>query len=696
MTTEVLSPAPPYAISTAGPYAVPHPYQSAADLVVTVTLDETIVRLNLGEDYTVAPLAALKTGGNLTLTAAALTAYAGWTLAIARNTVIEQGWQGIAGPREKGLERQLDRMAQAMQDLRATARRALILPLNADFSRIVRPPGPGETLVGNSDGTGFTAGPTVEDIAAAQAYAAQAKSARDAALATVMYSLDAFGAQMDGVTDDRAALSAAMAYCRENGYALRIPGPALLINSLDDPGNAVMSRSDKDLTVFCDARIIAGPALDGLMPGIGNLIRVQTDTYADDPTAKFQWFGGKFDLSRLERRQFGITGLSIGPRFGTVICADGVNDHGVRPAVGADIGSGGGDQSIFCIRAEHFILSNWQFRGAPDLGIYLSAGDEEGQVGSDAAIVGCSYYRCANGVGAKRNYKRMTIALNHFEENENHILMGKAGSSLSNHGKRAIITGNWMIKAQGNPINVEGNEYLIITGNAILDYRRWISDGVTATEVSSGNPGGAIRFAGCKRCVATGNILGFEEWEPPAAPQAAGVALMGYTNEVGTASTRHCVVTGNLIQKAFRAFLTTEDSANNLLTPNLAIECLNPDDIRGSNNALMPLLGDSDTGIEWLSDNAVGLKVGGRTPLRVFGDAGADENWIGIFGTRVAEPPYIRPNGPNANEDLWLRSKGAGLVRFGQYTAGAVADTGSVLIRLDDGRSFRVSGEIVP
>lgn len=161
MTTEALTPAPAYVVAGTGPYAIPHPYQSAEDLVVVAILDGTNAPLVLGEDFTVAPLVALVDGGDLTLDAGAASAYAGWTLTIVRETTVEQGWQGIAGAREKGLERALDRHTQALQDARARIDRALVLPpaLGVDAADLI------QKILNLSD-TAFGLVPQVSSLAA--------------------------------------------------------------------------------------------------------------------------------------------------------------------------------------------------------------------------------------------------------------------------------------------------------------------------------------------------------------------------------------------------------------------------------------------------------------------------------------------------------------------------------------------------
>lgn len=114
MTIELKSPAPLYTIAGIGPYAVPHAWRSSADLLVSVHNGTAVIPLRIGEDYTV-PASAGDAGGDVILMPGAAAAHAGRVLSIGRLTLVEQGWAGREA-REKGLERQLDQLAMALQD----------------------------------------------------------------------------------------------------------------------------------------------------------------------------------------------------------------------------------------------------------------------------------------------------------------------------------------------------------------------------------------------------------------------------------------------------------------------------------------------------------------------------------------------------------------------------------------------------
>lgn len=157
MTREAFSPSPSYPIMGTGPYQITHPYKEGT-LVVAAVLDGNRVEL-LESEYVVFPLESLTTG-EITLTAQFAADYAGATLYIRRMTEIEQGWLGQSS-REKGLEAQMDWLAEAVQDLRTDSRRTVRLdnPIKTATSL------PGHVLTFDESGTPIP-GPSVSAISA--------------------------------------------------------------------------------------------------------------------------------------------------------------------------------------------------------------------------------------------------------------------------------------------------------------------------------------------------------------------------------------------------------------------------------------------------------------------------------------------------------------------------------------------------
>lgn len=126
MTRETFAPSPLYTISGTGPYPITHPYQVDTEIAVTIFQGTTIVDLALGSDFTVSPTST-ETTGDVTLSSAIATTYAGASLLIRRETVADQGWAGQTA-REKGLEAQLDALTQRMQEIDEALARAVKIP----------------------------------------------------------------------------------------------------------------------------------------------------------------------------------------------------------------------------------------------------------------------------------------------------------------------------------------------------------------------------------------------------------------------------------------------------------------------------------------------------------------------------------------------------------------------------------------
>jgi len=126
MTVELYTPPAPFTIQGTGPYAITAPYAQASDLILRVeTSAATVVTLDPAE-WSITPASALDgSGGDITLSGAVATTYAGRRLFIERDTGVQQGWAGIQGAREKALETQLDVVVLAVQDLQVARDRAL-------------------------------------------------------------------------------------------------------------------------------------------------------------------------------------------------------------------------------------------------------------------------------------------------------------------------------------------------------------------------------------------------------------------------------------------------------------------------------------------------------------------------------------------------------------------------------------------
>ena len=65
-------------------------------------------------------------------------------------------------------------------------------------------------------------------------------------------------------------------------------------------------------------------------------------------------------------------------------------------------------------------------------------------------------------------------------------------------------------------------------------------------------------------------------------------------------------------------------------------------------------------------------------------------NYVQATGGATGNPVTLSAQGSNADIDLSLTPKGAGLVRFGTYTAAAVTATGYISIKDSTGTTYKV------
>ncbi|MBU3031358.1 SGNH/GDSL hydrolase family protein [Paracoccus marinaquae] len=210
MTIEVFEPAPIYDIQGIGPYAIPHPYEAGAIRAAIIYQGEFDDLTPV--DFNVVPMAAA-IEGNLFLTPAAAARYAGRRLAIMRDTDEEQGWAGILGERERGLETQLDRIVMILQEL------------SKDLSHSIRGINPMKPFVpedGHSivfeDGNPAV-GPDVSALTYAEAYAERAEAAAEITLAAANFT---FPDRQSLLADTRAFGANTVIQTRREGEAFEV------------------------------------------------------------------------------------------------------------------------------------------------------------------------------------------------------------------------------------------------------------------------------------------------------------------------------------------------------------------------------------------------------------------------------------------------------------------------------------------
>lgn len=257
MTTETFTPAPKYTISGTGPYAIPHAY-GASDIVVVVADAAGNSTTLAASDFTLAP-ATSQTTGDLSLTSTAATTHAGKSMFILRDTKVEQGWAGINGYREAGLEAQLDVLARALQDRRTTEKKSLHV-LDPLFDATLPVPQANRTIIYNPAASGFVIGPSADEISGAQsdAQAAQAAAAAAAASQTsAAAALDEFTDIYLGVKssdpaldNDGNALQAGALYFNSTTKKFRVYTGGVWQDALDGVAPAELTKYVKKANVY--------------------------------------------------------------------------------------------------------------------------------------------------------------------------------------------------------------------------------------------------------------------------------------------------------------------------------------------------------------------------------------------------------------------------------------------------------------
>lgn len=201
MTIDAAIPLAAFTVTPGSSYPLSWPY-AAGTVRAAVETDAGWTELTETQ-YSVTP-AASDGGGALVLDPAVAALHSGRVLHVRRATPREQGWTGLAGSREKGVEVALDQQVLALQELAAEALRTLRVAGPAVPPAIL---GEGDTVMW--DGERFVPGPDAANIARAEEIAAQA--AADAASAAIAAAQAIAAAASIGAYEfaDRAAAQAA-------------------------------------------------------------------------------------------------------------------------------------------------------------------------------------------------------------------------------------------------------------------------------------------------------------------------------------------------------------------------------------------------------------------------------------------------------------------------------------------------------
>jgi len=289
-------------------------------------------------------------------------------------------------------------------------------------------------------------------------------------------SLKDFGAVGDGTTNDTTAIINWLQ--SGNSFLYAPPGTYLVAAAGDDAGGAYATISNS-ITVLCAEGAVfkAGTGLDN------DLIRITADAtgYSATRNLSVNWTGGKFDQSGQKNSTvvpYDTTYSRASSLVGTSSTADALSIRGEvsissTPTAGfyrvtvKDIQTyasadkhwktAGGDSGLFISGTYHIHVSNGQFIGNRDLGIYVS-GLSAGLITGGSCYIGQNiFYGCMFGAAAKRFLSNVQI-VNNIGYN---TAVVATSSDATDTGDHIVIANNIGYGAWRVVRAVQGTGYLI-------------------------------------------------------------------------------------------------------------------------------------------------------------------------------------------------------------------------------------------
>ena len=472
-----------------------------------------------------------------------------------------------------------------------------------------------------------------------------------------------FGAVGDGITNDSAAIKAAMEAVQATGAKLYCPTGTYSIGTVVNPAMTA------DLEVECDAgaNFVATAVLN-------NRLFFFNKTSAGD--ISFRWRGGRTDMSLVGLGGAGTAWdhFTVSEKFDVIRFED------VEIFSGTDYNTNHADSGIFAV-GRRISIKHCRFQGIWDAAIYLS-GDSAQANGEDAVVDGCSFLKCLVGVISKRQFLRYAVANNFFDRCGTGIATGEADTTLL-AGKNNIIVGNQIVQPASIGIQTVISDGTIIADNRIEDQGYDLADAL----VVAGSNG--IRLAGSADCIVNGNWVGMRRFATGGSGHR-GIQLERRTyNAVNYDSLRNIVANNRIVginvgireedvnQDVNRILFNVISGATTRIVKNGAASFYAEFNTESANR--LDLVGTVSLG-----------GVFGSESFRVNPVVGAVD-FLSVSGS-TAGAPILQGIGASANVDIRLLPKGAGVVRYGAFTVNADAPvTGYVTIKSDDGISRKLA-----
>lgn len=467
-----------------------------------------------------------------------------------------------------------------------------------------------------------------------------------------LFSVKAYGARGNGVSDDTNAINATFdAMVAAGGGIVYFPeGVYLVTNTLG---------YQNQIVPYCEVRMEQGTTIlaDASFPNT-NKVFAFIYTGADPGyEGKFIWRGNGAKIDG--RARPATAGTSYAPDLLDFISLY-LNRVEVRDTqfISNDAwGDDAGDSCLFVTAAKNVIIEGNYFKGSVDAGIYLS-GDSTETFGDSCLIQGNFFENCETSLISKRTWRRYTAANNHFVECQNGICSGAADATKL-PGIDLLIANNQFYKTS-RCVMVEWADGSVVTGNLIVDpfYNH-------ATDAVAGDT--AILIDGSSNCTVSNNTIQMRTLTPIGS--SVGIRAQSRTVNGTTKHSTGNMIMGNVIDMdaGIPVFEQDSNQDNNYWFFNRAVGTSKTMTLNGSNSQLIR---GTDAGVQTLTMTSLFLDcdttyIGGSTAagcgLRVAKVANST-NFIAITPTITGGTPTVQATGTDADISLRLATRGAGSV----------------------------------
>lgn len=171
----------------------------------------------------------------------------------------------------------------------------------------------------------------------------------------------------------------------------------------------------------------------------------------------------------------------------------------------------GTDSGVTTVDCKKGIISECDFRGQGDAGIYISGGatdsDDQTDDGGEIKIIGNDFTQCDQMITIKRGAARNVVMGNTGRDNRVGVaLIGTDVGSVYRAGQSTIIALNTFKKTETRAIELKERGNCIVVGNIIEDFG-YEPDGSTLSSIPH-----AIRVFGSSSNIIRGNTIRNVEW----------------------------------------------------------------------------------------------------------------------------------------------------------------------------------------